>query len=128
MEVLADEHGEFRRVTCEGFNGSLQHLWRCDIFPGNIIAGRLRQMAQELALRSAVPFAEGMQRVEFPEVVSGSLAKGLWGEADELFFGGKLPQYRLGRTLNVGVMGGPLVPFADVDGPQMSSPIVHIAK
>jgi hypothetical protein len=59
-QVLADQPRQFRGVAAEGLHRSVQHLGWSNVLPRDVIAVRLRQMADEFTLGSAISFAERM--------------------------------------------------------------------
>ena len=62
-------------------------------------------MADELALRPAVAFAEGMQSVEFAEIIRGAVAESGGAESGEMLFLRELFEERRGGAGDVGMMG-----------------------
>jgi hypothetical protein len=84
-------------VSLEGLDGGLRHGGLVHVFPGDVIACGARQMADEFTLRPTVPFAKGMQRVQFAEIVRRPLAE-------------------VGCGNKMGVMGEQVTVLADVDG------------
>jgi hypothetical protein len=73
VEIVAEDRREFRCVALEGFYRGLQHVRLRHVFPSDVIAVRVGQMADELALRPAAAFAEGMKGVQFAEIMRGAI-------------------------------------------------------
>ena len=69
------------------------------------MARLLGQLPDELTLRPAVPFTEGMKHVDFPEIVAGPLAELVGIEAAQELFLGKLPKELLRRALDRNLPG-----------------------
>jgi len=122
-------------MTTASFRPSpLKTQWRrpaCPIdriFPGDVIAGRPRQMADEFALRSPVSFTERVKRVQLAEIMRGTVAESSRVEPGEVVFLRELLEYRSGGAGDVSVMGEPVSAFADVDGSQLPGPLVHVAE
>lgn len=74
VQVRADQRREFQRIALVGLNRGLQHVGVGHIFPCDVIAGVAGEVADKLALRPAVAFAEGVQRIQLTEIVRGPLA------------------------------------------------------
>ena len=127
MEIVADDGGEFRRVASKGLNGSLQHVRAVDVFPCDVIAVRVRQMAKELTLRSAVAFTERMQRIQLSEIMRRAVAESLGAKSREMLFLGKILENGRCGGLDVGMMREQVAALADIDGSQLPCPIVHVA-
>ena len=128
VEVVADNRGESRCIALEGFNRGLKQIHAVRGFPSYVIAARVGQMANELALGPAVAFAEGMKGVQFAEIVRGAVTKGGAVESGEMLFLRKLLEDRRGGRLDMGVMGEQVAALADVDGSQLSGPFVHVTE
>jgi hypothetical protein len=56
------------------------------VFPSNVIAGRPGQVADKLTLGPAVAFPEGMQRVQFAEIMRRAIAERGRVESGKVFF------------------------------------------
>ena len=95
-EVCQNQRCQFRDVPMEGLNCCREHVRLADVLPSDIEAVRLCQVADKLALCSAIAFAEGMQRVQFAEVVGGAIAEGGGTESGKVLFFGKLREHRRG--------------------------------
>ena len=76
----------------------MQHVRAFDVFPGNVITVRVRQMANELALCSAVAFSERVQRIQLAEIMRRAVAESVWAKSREMLF--------LGEALEDGCGGG----------------------
>jgi hypothetical protein len=74
-------------------------------------------MADEFALCSPVPFAEGVQGVQFTEIVRGPLAKSLRPEPREVIFLRELLADPTGGAFDPRMMGEAVAALAYVDGP-----------
>jgi hypothetical protein len=96
--------------------------------PYEPVASGESQFADKLALRSAVSFAERMNRVDFPEEVCCAMSPRWRGQIPELFFlcelGKELVEVRpqmFGRRKDRAWLG-------DIHRTQFSSPVVNIPK
>jgi hypothetical protein len=85
-------------------------------------------MADEFSLRSAIAFTERMQRVQLPEIVRGTMAERVRAETGQVIFFFELLEHRHGRGFDARVVGEAIVAFADIDGPQLSGPVVQVAE
>src|ERR1019366_7190483 len=85
-------------------------------------------MAHKFALCPAVAFAERVQGVQFAEIIRRAAAERGGVESGKVLFLRKMLEDRRGGAANVGVMGEQVAALADVDGTQLSSPFVHVAK
>jgi hypothetical protein len=66
--------------------GRVDHFLLCVASPYEPVARRESQFANELALRSAVSFAERMNGVDFPEEVCRAMSPRWRGQIPELLF------------------------------------------
>jgi hypothetical protein len=66
--------------------GRVDHFLLCVASPYEPVASGESQFADKLALRSAVSFAERMNRVDFPEEVCCAMSPRWRGQIPELFF------------------------------------------
>src|SRR5208337_2119274 len=85
-------------------------------------------MAHKLALRPAVSFAEGMQCVQFAEIMRRAIAERGGIESGKVLLLSKPLKDPRGGAANVGVMREQVAALADVDGSQLSRPVVHVAE
>ena len=89
-EVRPDQRGQFRGVTMEGSNCCREQVRLSDVFPRDIKAIYLCQVADELALCSPVPFAERVKGVPFAEVVGGAVAESGGPKSGQVLLFGQL--------------------------------------
>jgi hypothetical protein len=85
-EVFTNDCCELMCLAVERFNGGGEHVRLTDVFPRDIIAVPVRQVADELALRSAVSFTEWMQSAQFAEVMGCAIAESGRVEPGEVLF------------------------------------------
>jgi hypothetical protein len=108
--------------------GRVDHFLLCVASPYKPVASGECEFADKFALRSAVSFAERMNRIDFPEKVRRSMGPRWPGQILELFFlcefGKKFVEVRpqiLGRWKDRAW-------FGDIHRTQFSSPFVNILK
>lgn len=75
-----------------------------------------------------VSFTEGMEHVDFPEIVAGSLAELVGIEAAQEPFLGELPEDLPRRTLESNLPRKHSAAFRDFDLADLSRPVVHVAE
>src|SRR5271157_1115390 len=85
-------------------------------------------MAHKLALRPAVSFAEGMQCVQFAEIMRRAIAERGGIESGKVLLLSKPLKDRRGGAANVGVMREQVAALADVDGSQLSEASAKVRK
>ena len=110
---VAQQRGESRYIALEGFNRSLQKAGLLHVFPSDVVAGRLRQVAYEFALGPAIALTERMQRVQFPEIARRALAEGDGVESRKAPFLRELLEDARGGAGDVRVMGEQVAALAD---------------
>jgi len=85
-------------------------------------------MADKFPLRPAVAFAEGVQSVQLAEVMCGTVAECGGVKSGKVLFFRKLLEDRRGGAGDMGMMGEHIAALANVDGPQLPGPFVHVAE
>ena len=105
MKVLADNPCRFRCPPAERLNRRFEHRLWFQVLPRDVIPSRVSQMADELSLGSAVAFPEGMQCVQFAQVMSCSFAEHRTIQPGEVMLRRQFFENDIRSTVNMGMMG-----------------------
>jgi hypothetical protein len=128
VEVIADDSGQFGCVAAERLDGSFQNVRPVHVLPRDVIAVRVRQMTNELALRSAIAFTERVQRIQLPEILRRAVAECVRVKPCEILFLGKVLEDGRGGALDVNMVREQVPALANIDCSQLSGPIVDVAE